>query len=131
MTLAVVTKAAITGEINIKNYTECKITPLLDGFLQKQVSLKPEQDNTLLVSFNGAVFSSTPSHQYTIPVSTTCDKIKYTNQILISVQPAFAKLSIETPHLFTPTQLMISGDDILSSTNNLVTILVLPQKLTS
>jgi hypothetical protein len=129
MTLSVTTNASITGEINIKNYTECSVTPLLDGFSQKQVSFKSEQDNTLLVNFDGTILASTPPHQYTIPVTITCDKIKYTHQILASVH-VFARLSIEAPHHFTPTQLIISGDDIINSTNNLVTVLVLPQKLT-
>ena len=133
MTLAVTTNANTTGEINIKNYTECSVTPLLDGFSHKQVSFKSEYDSTLLVNFEektASLGSTIASHQYTIPVSITCDKIKYTNQILISLQPTFAKLSIEATHHFTPAQLVISGDDIMNSTNSLVTVLVLPQKLT-
>ena len=131
MPLVAKTNAMITGGVNIKNLTECTVTPLLDGLSQTQVRFKPEQDNSLLVNFEEkpASLAAAASHQYTIPVLVACDTTKYAHQVLISLQPTYARITIEAHHHFTPTQLVVSGDNIIDATSNLVTLLVLPQKL--
>ncbi len=119
--------AALDGEITLINHTECTITPHLDGFAQnKMITFSGEKKDHLVLDID---LNANTTRQLTIPISISCDKIRYSDKIQISAQHSQASLSIDPAHSFTPIQLIISGENKVDSQNRSVTILALPQKL--
>ena len=117
---------AVSGDILLKNQTDCKITPILDGFSNEQ--LKMDIPNKLTIKMD-----QTPntSRLLSIPIALSCHNVEYTEKLLVSSHQAAISISVIPSHSYTPAQLVISGDNRIDGQNKQVVVVALPQKLTS